>query len=577
MWKMLEDDFECDECGGPGPPPLFNIPPPPRPPGLYDLSKNCNEDEFNILTNSQNWDSNMCEALPLLDASFYNSQSLQTSAIIGVFSLLLVLVVLISSLFLWKNKRKVQNFLPCKTPTRGPHHLNGGLPGAHSVTYEDPDAHLGHRPLVVRHHHNVELIHPKSIHYPSGYPMTRSPPFLMSNSPGPDPYRSNDNVYEELGPGRDSDGESEPPLQSDDDFAEDELSLPGERSFNKSAVSDSTLPVSTIYHERLTTAAVASTANSTANPNTERNSVLSDATTVTTASTASTSATGRQQHNSHRQHQQHSNTTSCSRINNNRKNNTEFSSVSYGNSSNNNGQQQRCQYYNTLDENEVQRRNRINNQLHNPTVSTIHQPHQNGIGSRYPYPYYMSSSSSNSMRSKTNPRCYDRRRIVPPSPAIEPAYGYAEPIFNESGGYLYDSACRSSSSNGSGVPLYPPYILPDYVSAYSRTMGHQQHPHSHHQHQHTHHQQQQPPLPSSIYSRDSSFGSDSGYSHHTAISRRTPTTPNDNAESHKGLFSWGRRSKKTCNDNNSKNNNISNSSNANSSSASNNNNNTIQT
>lgn len=65
MWKMLEDDFECDECGGPGPPPQFTIPPPPRPPGLYDLSKNCNEDEFNILTNSQNWDSNMCEALPV--------------------------------------------------------------------------------------------------------------------------------------------------------------------------------------------------------------------------------------------------------------------------------------------------------------------------------------------------------------------------------------------------------------------------------------------------------------------------------------------------------------------------------
>lgn len=417
--------------------------------------------------------------------------------------------------------------------------------------------------------------------------MTRSPPFLMSNSPGPDPYRSNDNVYEELGPGRDSDGESEPPLQSDDDFAEDELSLPGERSFNKSAVSDSTLPVSTIYHERLTTAAAA-TANSSANPNTERNSVLSDATTATTASTVSTGATGRQPTQQHRQHTNNNTTSTCSRINNNRKNHPEFSSVSFGNSSSNNnnsnnGQQQRCQYYNTLDENEVQRRNRINNQLHNPTVSTIHQPHQNGIGSRYPYPYYMSSSSSNSMRSKTNPRCYDRRRIVPPSPAIEPAYGYAEPIFNESGGYLYDSACRSSSSNGSGVPLYPPYILPDYVSAYSRTIGHPhpQHQHTthHHQQQQRHHHQLQPQQPpASFYSRDSSFGSDSGYSHHTAISRRTPTTPNDNSESHKGLFSWGRRSKKSCNDNNSKNNNISNSSNANSSSASNNNNNNaIQT
>ncbi|KAL1395404.1 hypothetical protein pipiens_011284, partial [Culex pipiens pipiens] len=57
-----------------------------------------------------------------------------------------------------KHKRKVQNFLPCKTPTRGgpPHHLDatGVHSAAHSVTYEDPDVHLGHHPLVMRHHHH---------------------------------------------------------------------------------------------------------------------------------------------------------------------------------------------------------------------------------------------------------------------------------------------------------------------------------------------------------------------------------------------------------------------------------------
>lgn len=36
----------------------------------------------------------------------------------------------------------------------------------------------------------LQLLQGKSIHYPSGYPMTRSPPFLVSSSPGPDPYRS---------------------------------------------------------------------------------------------------------------------------------------------------------------------------------------------------------------------------------------------------------------------------------------------------------------------------------------------------------------------------------------------------
>lgn len=69
--------------------------------------------------------------------------------------------------------------------------------------------------------------------------MVRSPPLFISSSPGPDPYRSHDNVYEELGPPTgpvrcDSDaGESEHASHSDDEFAEDELSLAGESSFQK--------------------------------------------------------------------------------------------------------------------------------------------------------------------------------------------------------------------------------------------------------------------------------------------------------------------------------------------------------
>lgn len=53
----------------------------------------------------------------------------------------------------------MQNFLPCKTPTRGGP-LDGTAVSGHGlgVTYEDPDAHLGHRPLVMRHHHpNMEV------------------------------------------------------------------------------------------------------------------------------------------------------------------------------------------------------------------------------------------------------------------------------------------------------------------------------------------------------------------------------------------------------------------------------------
>lgn len=67
-----------------------------------------------------------------------------------------LLMIFFSFQKFFRHKRKVQNFLPCKTPTRGVHLDPNGL-GGHSVTYEDPDAHLGHRPLVMRHHHNIEV------------------------------------------------------------------------------------------------------------------------------------------------------------------------------------------------------------------------------------------------------------------------------------------------------------------------------------------------------------------------------------------------------------------------------------
>lgn len=60
----------------------------------------------------------------------------------------------------------MQNFLPCKTPTRGGHLDPNGMPrsGQLATTYEDPDAHMGHSPLVLGHpqfqhrnHHNLEV------------------------------------------------------------------------------------------------------------------------------------------------------------------------------------------------------------------------------------------------------------------------------------------------------------------------------------------------------------------------------------------------------------------------------------
>ncbi|KAI4468836.1 hypothetical protein MML48_2g00010684 [Holotrichia oblita] len=65
-------------------------------------------------------------------------------------------------------------------------------------------------------------------HFPSGYPMSNHPPVFLCSSPGPDPYSSQDlynPVYEELS---DADSELAPAPHSEDEFAEDELSLAGE-------------------------------------------------------------------------------------------------------------------------------------------------------------------------------------------------------------------------------------------------------------------------------------------------------------------------------------------------------------
>lgn len=106
------------------------------------------------------------------------------------------------------------------------------------------------------------MLHAKTLHYPSGIPLQRSPPLF--SSPGPDPYRSHDNVYEELehrngivvGGGGGNVLRANQLLNCDrdlhsdeEDFAEDEdeCSLPGDRSFNKSSSDNTT--VATIYQE----------------------------------------------------------------------------------------------------------------------------------------------------------------------------------------------------------------------------------------------------------------------------------------------------------------------------------------
>lgn len=58
MWEMFDDDVQCDECSGPGPPPKFLIPPPPRPPFMQELTK-CGAEDALLM------DYDMCEAIPV--------------------------------------------------------------------------------------------------------------------------------------------------------------------------------------------------------------------------------------------------------------------------------------------------------------------------------------------------------------------------------------------------------------------------------------------------------------------------------------------------------------------------------
>lgn len=421
------------------------------------------------------------------------------------------------------------------------------------------------------------MLHPKSIHFPSGYPMTHSPPLFVCSSPGPDPYRSHDNVYEELAPPRDSDIESEPPAHSDDDFAEDELSLPGDRSFQKLSPSDGTTAatttpsVSTIYHER-GTASTASTQLTN-----ERNSIMSSGSSnnnerlcggsTTTAITTSPSTVTTNTINggagtrsiaspdlgglfrSNRRGQnnripkpqnysadelntsselnasdilptiyddrnlrtlpyRHNHNINCS---SNISNSTNLNNINNNNNNNINHNNHNNTRSNTINSpidcnSDVERRNQINNQLsqNQPTaVSTIFRGRTincNGGSGRGGYisNHTNHNHHTSNHRSRTNPRSLDRRRIGGMPPPHDQSYGYAEPMFHE--GILYD-ACLSHQL-GDRNHLYP-YLLPEFTTF--RTMNGAGTPN-------------EPGQP--IYSRDSSFGSDSGYSHHTQGSNR---------------------------------------------------------
>ncbi|KAJ8714197.1 hypothetical protein PYW08_007817 [Mythimna loreyi] len=212
MWEIEPTDLT--ECDCLGPPPEFLLPPPPRPPFLQ-AEYYCGDDPIPDLET--------CDTEPKIDAYNHSGPSLQTSAVIALCSIVLVVGVLIGAILVWKHKRKVTNLLPSKSsaPTQSSGSQRRAPPPA--PLYEDLQdlprrPPLPHRPEVEP---QLEMVETKRPNCPSRVFVCGSGgTWRGGNSCGGDTCGAP--LYEEL-PHRSDDS-----LHSDDHFAEDELSLVGE-------------------------------------------------------------------------------------------------------------------------------------------------------------------------------------------------------------------------------------------------------------------------------------------------------------------------------------------------------------
>ncbi|XP_034949471.1 uncharacterized protein pxb isoform X2 [Chelonus insularis] len=249
------ENLNCPECSGP--PPLFRVPPPPRPPFLTEASI-CSEAPLAELED--------CIAMPMIDASYHANPSLQNTALIIACTVILLLMAAIVSVVFWKHKRKVQNLLPCKSAVAVTATTNQTrvLPNGQTLTsssnitgntrlYEDlienmPRSQIhNHLTIQPRIQPTIEVRGTNSsrqqmIDVNKEKSIDRGS--FTCSSPGPDLYGSQDlynPVYEELCDNHlntDDEGEVNPQKYShhhrlsinlksgsEDEFAEDELSV----------------------------------------------------------------------------------------------------------------------------------------------------------------------------------------------------------------------------------------------------------------------------------------------------------------------------------------------------------------
>ncbi|CAG9565666.1 unnamed protein product [Danaus chrysippus] len=208
MWE-LEDLTECDCLG---PPPEFLVPPPPRPPFLQ-ADYYCGDDPIPDLET--------CDTEPKIDAYNHSGPSFQTSAVIALCSIVLVVGVLIGAILVWKHKRKVTNLLPSKSSHSQTTGSQRRAPPP-APLYEDLQdlprrPPLPHRPEMEP---QLEMVESKRPNCQRVFVCGTGGSWRGGNSCGGDSCGAP--LYEEL-PHRSDDS-----IHSDDHFAEDELSLVGE-------------------------------------------------------------------------------------------------------------------------------------------------------------------------------------------------------------------------------------------------------------------------------------------------------------------------------------------------------------
>ncbi|XP_011554865.3 uncharacterized protein LOC105386067 [Plutella xylostella] len=210
MWDIEPTDLT--ECDCLGPPPEFLLPPPPRPPFLQS-EYYCGDDPIPDLET--------CESEPKIDAYNHSSPSLQTSAVIGLCSLVLVLGIFIGVILVWKHKRKVTNLLPSKSSAPNNSGSARRAPPP-APLYEDLQdlprrPPLPHRPELEP---QLEMVETKRPGCPGRVFVCGAGGTWRGGGACGDACGAP--LYEEL-PHRSDDS-----VHSDDHFAEDELSLVGE-------------------------------------------------------------------------------------------------------------------------------------------------------------------------------------------------------------------------------------------------------------------------------------------------------------------------------------------------------------